>query len=118
MSRKKSTLISLGISTALLAIGIWYLFNYFRLFPNNGEYGWFAGHHMGMGGSMGGFMMIFWVLVLGAIVLLISGAFTRGTSSNEVQNQASSAIDILKRRYAKGEIDKTEFEEKLKDIQR
>lgn len=117
MSRKKSTLISLGISTALLAVGVWYLFDHFRYLSNTG-YDWFAGHQMGVGGSIGGFMMIFWILVLGAIVLLIFGAFSQGRRQIKDEENATGPIQILKQRYAKGEIDKLEFEDKLENLQR
>jgi putative membrane protein len=65
-----------------------------------------------MMGFMGPFMMaIFWILVVVAIVLVIRWAkgFVGHTSGE-------SALDILKKRYAKGEISKEEFEEKKRDI--
>ena len=66
-------------------------------------YGW------GLGG---GFMMIvFWVL----IVLLVVWA-VREFSGKSAASSNSSALDILQERYAKGEIDKKEFEEKKKDL--
>lgn len=69
-------------------------------------YGW--GNMMGFWG--GGFMMIlFWVIVIYFIVWLV-----RNNKINEVDSKKS--LDILKERYAKGEIDKKEFEEKKKDL--
>ncbi len=64
----------------------------------------------GMGWGMG----LWWILgpiVLGLLIWLIAGIF-RQTSLPE----SGSAIDILKQRYARGEISKEEFEEKKRDL--
>jgi len=66
---------------------------------------------------MGGmwFGWIFWILIIGAVIYLI----VRLTNQNNTRNTPSgdSALDILKKRYAKGEISKEEFEEKRKHIE-
>jgi len=62
----------------------------------------------------GGWMIIFWIgLIVGAFFLvkyLVDQS--RGSSSGE----ESSALEVLKRRYASGEIAKEEFEQKKKDL--
>jgi len=71
----------------------------------------------GFGGHwQGGIMMIlFWVFLIVAVVLLAKEGFSR---PGEVAHAAPESPDkILKRRYAMGEIDKAEFEQKRKDIQ-
>jgi len=77
-----------------------------------GDYGgWGAGNMMGWFG--GGFMMIlFWAAVIIFIVWLVREVSGR---NNEKPN-SNSALEILKERYAKGEINKEEFEAKKKDI--
>jgi|SRR5680860_367411 len=68
---------------------------------------------MGVGGGfMGGFfMLLFWALVIIGIVYLIKYFF-----QNQSNRQSKTPLDILKERYAKGEIEKAEFEKKKKDL--
>lgn len=54
-------------------------------------------------------MLLFWVLVIAGIVALIRGISSRSGGS---PSAPESPLEILKRRYAMGEIDKEEFEEK------
>ncbi len=68
------------------------------------------------------FGFIFWILVIVFIVSVIKWV-KRGKFENckkDFRHNWSwhkSAVDILKERYAKGEIDKKEFEEKKRDLE-
>lgn len=74
-------------------------------------FGWheFGGHPF-MGGV---FMFLFWGLLLLAIVFLLRFLFGKTTSQDQGSPCPETAIDILKKRYAQGEISKEEFEEKM-----
>ncbi len=72
---------------------------------NWGNYGW------GMG--FGWFWMILvWALVIAGIVYIVQ-AVIRGSRKSE---QAESPLDILKKRYARGELSKEEFERMRDDL--
>jgi len=58
------------------------------------------------------FMIIFWgLIVLGLIFLIRWFVGATRTSRGE-----ESALDILKKRYASGEINKEEYEQKKRDL--
>jgi putative membrane protein len=77
--------------------------------------GYGYGHGMMGWGAMGWFgpiiMIIFVVLVVLGIIYLVK-LIAHGKKEGKEEN----ALDILKKRYAKGEIGKEEFEEKKKDL--
>ena len=54
-----------------------------------------------------GFMWIFWILIIVAIVWLISSVINTGSSSKKAEED--SPLEVLKRRYANGEIDDDEY---------
>ncbi|WP_177419621.1 SHOCT domain-containing protein [endosymbiont of Lamellibrachia barhami] len=70
------------------------------------------GNGFGMGFG-GGFMWLFWILLIVAIVWAVKAA---GGGSENPPGKQKSALDILKERYARGEIDQKEFEQKRKDL--
>ena len=68
-------------------------------------------------GFGGIFIILFGGLIIWAIVVLIGrGNCEHGRSSHDRLSRGNSALDILKERYAKGDISKEEFEEKKKDL--
>ena len=66
-------------------------------------------HGWGMGGGWL-LMVLFWTAVIALIVFLV-----RKTGGNGVRSE--SAMDILKKRYAKGEITKDDYERMKKEIE-
>ena len=72
-------------------------------------------------GMMGGFgwgwmpllVIVFWGLVIWGIVAAVRSASGRGRGDTST---TESALEVLKRRYAQGEIKKKEYEEKKRDL--
>lgn len=81
-----------------------------NMMAHMGSYGW---GHMLFGGLM---MVLFW----GGIIALIVSSM-RGRNRNEgeaVFQQRPTPLEFLQERYARGEIDKREYEERRKDLLR
>lgn len=78
------------------------------------------GDGMGIGGIL---MMVFWIAIITAIVLFVVWLVRQVTSSPApgalgapTPHATETPLDVLKSRYARGEIDKAEFEEKKRDL--
>lgn len=76
---------------------------------------------MGGGGWAGGGgfamigMLLWWVLIIVGIVLLLKGIF--GTSLGRGGHRSRDrSLDVLRERYARGEIDKKEFDDRKRDL--
>ncbi len=69
----------------------------------------FGGHGWGMG-----WWWIIGLIIVVAVVWMVIKSMTRNNGSS--QTTGKSALDTLKERYASGEIDKEEFEERKKDL--
>ncbi len=75
-------------------------------------YPYFNGAYMPFGGLM---MIIFWGAVIIGLVALVRWLIQETRSGNN--SGASTALETLKIRYAKGEINKEEFDIKKKDLE-
>lgn len=62
---------------------------------------------------MGGFMWIFWIVLLAGLAFFIKWAIQSGQSSPQ---RELNSLDILKKRYAHGEINQAEYKQKKKDL--
>lgn len=77
---------------------------------------YYNGYHNMMDGGDWGWgllMMLFWVVV----IVLVTVFVIRGQRShNGAGDTSGDALEIAKKRYAKGEISKEEFEQLKKDL--
>ena len=67
----------------------------------------------GHGWGMGWWWIIGLIIVIAVIWIVVK---TTNKNAGSTQGSGKSALDILKERYAKGEIDKQEFEKRKKDL--
>ncbi|MEX0805930.1 MAG: SHOCT domain-containing protein [Candidatus Binatia bacterium] len=79
------------------------------------EWGWGMHPMWWMGGAWGIGMMFmmffFWILVIVGLVLAVRWLMREGK-----ERRSDSALEILRQRYARGEINKEEFETKKRDL--
>jgi putative membrane protein len=76
------------------------------------EWGWGMHPMWGIWGlGMALMMLVFWGVVVAGIVLGIRWFVSQGTPA-----RSDSALDILRQRYARGEIGKEEFDAKKRDL--
>jgi putative membrane protein len=86
-----------------------------------GQYGgWGMGPGMMGGYGQGWFggivMIVFWILILVGLIFLIKWLIQSTGRDKATGSDGDRSLEILKERYAKGEIDKQEFESKKKDL--
>ncbi|HCB29857.1 MAG TPA: electron transporter RnfE [Acinetobacter lwoffii] len=75
------------------------------------DWGNFGGWGMGFGFI---FMLLFWILVILGIAALIRWLMNQ--SSPGRNSHGKSPLEILQERYAHGEIDREEYEQKKRDL--
>ena len=68
------------------------------------------GHGWGMGWGWG------WIIALLILIVVIWLIIRVVNQNNQSQINQKKPLDILKERYAKGEIDKEEYEERKRDL--
>ena len=87
-----------------------------------GQYGgWQMGPGMmgsdwGMGWFGMIFMLAFWGLVIIALIFLVKWLIQATSGKKATPTSSNRGLEILKERYARGEIDKLEFDSKKRDL--
>jgi len=102
----------LGLSLAMFTLLIASCTRAGELGPD-GQCGWGLMMHYGFG--YGGMFM--WIIFLVVIGLLIYYFAQSQKTKGQTPTQAESPLEILKRRYAKGEIAKEEFDRMKRDLE-
>jgi len=75
---------------------------------------------MGMGFGVGFILMIIlWILIISLAISFLSILFPRVSdlSKSRENDSTESALDILKQRYARGEITETEYKKIKRELQ-
>lgn len=70
----------------------------------------------GESGWMGAGMWIFWILLIVVIVVLVKAVSSSGASTPA--DHQDSPLEILKGRYARGEIVEEEFERRRRELEK
>jgi len=107
LKKTHATLFSVIISLLIISCG------------GNGYYGgqdpWGWGPMIQMHYGYGGMFM--WVLFLILIGLLVYFIIQAAKTKGQAQTQTEGPLDILKKRYARGEITKEDFDRMKKDLE-
>lgn len=70
----------------------------------------------GSWGWMGGAMWIFWIVLIVVVVVVIKALAGRGPGSSTERHE--SPLEILKARYARGEINEEEFHRRRDELEK
>jgi putative membrane protein len=83
--------------------------------PGGGMMGWggYGGFGMGVFGWL--FMLLFWGLIIVGLVLVVRRLWDQGRSGTGA-GTGDAPLDILRRRYARGEISKEEYDRMKQDL--
>ncbi len=114
MQGRDLTIIVVAIAVVVLLFGLLGggMMGFGGMWP--GMMGGYYGPGFGMGGVL---MMLFWVLIVVGVVLLVAWLARQAGVSSAGPGQESTALEILKRRYARGEITKEQFEQMRRDLE-
>lgn len=74
-----------------------------------GEFGWWG---MGFGVI---FMVLFWLLIILGIAALIR--WLQPQSGRDQRTRDKTSLEIVQERYARGDIDRDEYEQKRRDLE-
>jgi len=74
------------------------------------------GSDLGMGWFGMIFMLAFWVLVVIVLIFLVKWLIQATSGKKATPTISNRGLEILKERYARGEIDKAEFDSKKRDL--
>ena len=114
--RKKITTALMALTALLAAVPAWAQTSGDRSDYLHDGWGWGWGH-MISGGLM---MVLFWggiILVIVFAVRALGGGSSGGSSQTTPPSTPSGrALDILQERFARGEIEKAEFEERKRSL--
>ena len=81
------------------------------------------GYGCGMMGRWGGFglgwlfMLVWWGLILAVLVGLIRWLFTGHSGDAGARSDSKRNVDILKERYARGDIDRETYERMRRELE-
>lgn len=78
-----------------------------------GHSGWWGYH--GFGWAL---MILWWGLIITGAFFLLRWLFLLVSKGRDREPRTDKAVELLRQRYARSEIGKEEYEEKLKDLQR
>ena len=73
---------------------------------------------MNDGGSMffgGGFMWLIWIALIAVVVFAVKASMGSGSLNSKQMDE--SPLEILKKRYARGEIDEQEYERRRSELE-
>ena len=76
------------------------------MWGNHGDWMW----------GMGGVMVLGWILIV-IVIAVVVWLLVRGPLAGGTATERRSALDILKERYARGELGREEFEQKRRDLE-
>lgn len=64
--------------------------------------------------GFGGFMWLFWIVLF--VIVLLLAKYLWATPGKHARESDNPAVDILRERYARGELSREEYEEMLNDL--